>query len=100
MTPSAAIVSATGAAAKRLGSKEIGQIAPGALADLVVLDEDPEKDIHALRTVRAVYLGGVELDRDKLLTSRPGNWSPLFNFPDAAPTPSKLDSSQKTRPRK
>jgi imidazolonepropionase-like amidohydrolase/ABC-type multidrug transport system permease subunit len=100
MTPSAAIVSATGAAAKRLGKKEIGQIAAGAFADLVVLEEDPEKDIRALRNIRTVYLGGVELDRDKLLTSRPGNWSPLFNFPDVTPTPSKPDSSQKKLPRK
>jgi len=66
----------------------------------VVLDEDPGKDIRALRNVRTVYLGGVELDRDKLLTSRPGNWSPLFNFPDVTPTPSKPDSSQKKLPRK
>lgn len=43
MTPSAALVSATGAAAKRLGNSKIGRIAPGAFADLVVLDEDPEK---------------------------------------------------------
>jgi len=89
MTPSAAIVSATGAAAKCLGNTKIGRIAPGAFADLVVLDEDPEKDIRALRNVRAVYLGGVQLDRDTLLTSRPGSWSPLFSFPEPKPSPSK-----------
>jgi imidazolonepropionase-like amidohydrolase/ABC-type polysaccharide/polyol phosphate export permease len=89
MTPSAAIVAATGAAAKRLGNTKIGRIAPGAFADLVVLDEDPEKDIRALRNVRAVYLGGVQLDRDTLLTSRPGGWSPLFSFPEPTPSPSK-----------
>jgi imidazolonepropionase-like amidohydrolase/ABC-type polysaccharide/polyol phosphate export permease len=98
MKPSAAIVAATGAAAKRLGNKQIGQIAPGAFADLVVLDEDPEKDIRALRNVRAVYLGGVQLDRETLLTSRPGTWTPLFSFPEPSPTPAKRDASKKARP--
>jgi imidazolonepropionase-like amidohydrolase/ABC-type multidrug transport system permease subunit len=81
MTPAAAIVSATSAAAKRLGTNDIGRIGPGAFADLVVLDADPTKDIHALGGVRAVYLGGVPLDRDSLLSRRPGNWSPLFSYP-------------------
>jgi imidazolonepropionase-like amidohydrolase len=95
MKPSAAIVAATGAAAKRLGNKQIGQITPGAFADLVVLDDDPEKDIHAIRNVRAVYLGGVQLDRDSLLTSRPGTWMPLFSFPEPSPTPTKRDANKK-----
>lgn len=83
MPPLAALGAATGAAAKRLGNKEVGRIAPGAFADLVVLGADPAKDIRAIRDVRDVYLGGKRLRRDALLTSSPGNWRPLFAFPNA-----------------
>jgi imidazolonepropionase-like amidohydrolase len=82
MTPKDAIAAATGAAATRLGTKDIGHVASGAFADLVILDADPAKDIRALRSVRAVFVGGVPLDLDTLLTKRPGSWSPLFSYPD------------------
>jgi imidazolonepropionase-like amidohydrolase len=78
MSPSAAIVAATGAAARRLGTTEIGRIAPGACADLVVLERDPTRDIRALRQVRAVYFRGVPLRRETLLSSSPGGWMPRF----------------------
>jgi imidazolonepropionase-like amidohydrolase/ABC-type multidrug transport system permease subunit len=86
MTPMAAIVSATGAAARRLGTQEIGRIAPGAFADLVVLGADPARDIRAVRDVRWVYFGGVSLQRDALLNTSPGNWRPLLSWPT---TPTK-----------
>ena len=47
----------------------------------VVLERDPEKDIRALRNVRAVYFGGAPLQRQTLLSSNPGNWTPTFAFP-------------------
>lgn len=81
MSPRAAIQAATGVAARRLGVTDIGTIAPGTFADLVVVDRDPEADIRALRAVRAVYFGGVELQRGALLQSDPGNWTPAFSFP-------------------
>jgi imidazolonepropionase-like amidohydrolase/ABC-type polysaccharide/polyol phosphate export permease len=81
MTPGAAIRAATGDAAQRLGTNDMGRIAPGAFADLVVLERDPGKDIRALRNVRAVYFGGAPLDRNRLLTSNPGPWTPTFSFP-------------------
>jgi imidazolonepropionase-like amidohydrolase/ABC-type polysaccharide/polyol phosphate export permease len=81
MTPTAAIVSATGAASKRLGKQDIGRIAPGAFADFVVLGTDPAKDIRAVRDVRWVYFGGVPLQRDTLLSTHPGNWRPLLSWP-------------------
>jgi imidazolonepropionase-like amidohydrolase len=85
MTPTAAIVSATGAAAKRLGTQEIGRIAPGAFADLVVLGADPSKDIRAVRDVRWVYFGGIPLQRETLLTTSPGSWRPLITWPTSTP---------------
>lgn len=89
MTPEAAIVSATSAAAKRLGTQQVGRIAAGAFADLVVLGADPGKDIHALRDVRWVYFGGVPLQRDTLVTTHAGDWRPLFSFPAVAPSRTK-----------
>jgi imidazolonepropionase-like amidohydrolase len=82
MSPQAAIMAATGAAAQRLGTKDIGHIAPGAFADMVVLENDPEKNISSVRNPRAIYLGGAHLNRDTLLTSNPGNWTPTFSFPE------------------
>ena len=38
---------------------ELGSVAPGKLADLVVVDGDPVADIHALRRVETVVKGGV-----------------------------------------
>jgi imidazolonepropionase-like amidohydrolase len=50
--------SATSRAADRLGQSMLGRIAPGAVADLVVLDADPGEGVDAYRKVAAVYLGG------------------------------------------
>ena len=81
MTPMAAIGSATGVAAQRLGREDIGRIAPGAFADFLIVSSDPSKDIRSLGNVHDVYLGGTRLQREALLTTRPGNWHPLFSFP-------------------
>ena len=62
MTPSQAIVSATGWAAECLGMEaDIGAIEPGRLADLIVVDGDPLIDIKLLQDqsrIRAVLKGG------------------------------------------
>lgn len=47
-----------GAAAALGRADEIGRLASGASADLLVVDGDPVADITALRRVRAVYRGG------------------------------------------
>lgn len=50
---------ATRNAAEALGaSGEIGVVAPGALADLLVLDRDPLEDVANVRSVVAVFQGG------------------------------------------
>lgn len=76
MSPAAALRSATGRAADRLGKAQLGRIAAGASADLVVLSADPEADIRAIRRVQAVYFRGKKLDRANLLTDSPGDWQP------------------------
>ncbi|HXZ58699.1 MAG TPA: amidohydrolase family protein [Steroidobacteraceae bacterium] len=60
MTPMEAIQAATRNAAEALGqSADVGALAPGRYADLIAVDGDPLKDIHALETVAVVMKGGV-----------------------------------------
>ncbi|MDX1566262.1 MAG: amidohydrolase family protein, partial [Longimicrobiales bacterium] len=66
MTPTEALVAATGAAAEALGLEEAGILAPGRSADFVVLDEDPTVDIRNTRSIVDVYLRGSRVNRDSL----------------------------------
>lgn len=66
--PAEALRAATLTAAEALGlAGELGVIAPGALADLVLLDGNPLDDIRYLRRVRAVLAGGRLATLDQLL---------------------------------
>jgi imidazolonepropionase-like amidohydrolase len=68
MTPAEALAAATSRAADALGwGQRVGTIAPGLLADLVVVRGDPLADIRATRAVLAVMRGGVWLDPAELL---------------------------------
>jgi imidazolonepropionase-like amidohydrolase len=59
MSPLAAIAAASSVAARALGRDDIGVIAPGRLADVVVWDGEPFEDIRSLqRAPLAVFLGG------------------------------------------
>jgi len=59
MTSIAAIAAASGVAARALGRDDIGVLASGRLADVVVWDGEPSEDIRTLqRAPRAVFLGG------------------------------------------
>lgn len=58
MPNAAVLAAATSHAARALGLGDRGTLAPGMLADLVVVDGDPLRDIGALRNVRAVVQGG------------------------------------------
>ena len=66
LTPMEAIVAATRVNAEILGLDEMGMIAVGREASLVVLDADPLQDITNTRRIFQVYLRGEELDRETL----------------------------------
>lgn len=73
LTPLAALQAATLRPAEFLGrSEELGGIAPGKRADLVLLSADPLADIHNTTQIQAVWLRGTYLDRaalDQLLAA-------------------------------
>lgn len=59
--------------AKYLGrDKQIGSIAVGKQADLVVLKTDPSKDIHNIESVETVFKNGVGYDSQALIDSTRG----------------------------
>jgi hypothetical protein len=70
VTPLEAISIATSNGAKYLGlEKEIGTIAPGLRADLVVVKGDPSKRIEDVENVETVFKGGIGYDSAKLIES-------------------------------
>ncbi len=74
LTPAEALKTATLNPAEYLGRlKDLGTIEKGKLADLVLLDADPLKDIKNIRTIHAVMLGGryfPQADVEKLARGR------------------------------
>ncbi|MCC7534648.1 MAG: amidohydrolase family protein [Deltaproteobacteria bacterium] len=82
MTPDAALATATRVAADALGLSDRGRIAPGARADLVVVEGDASEDITRLERVSAVWLAGEALDVESLALPRA---TPLERMP--APSP-------------
>ena len=63
MTPLEAIQAATTVPARVLGKeKDMGSVEAGKRADLIVLDANPLKDIHNIRTVRYVVANGKLFD--------------------------------------
>ena len=65
MTPLQALRSATIEAATMLDSQDrLGSVEPGKLADLVITDADPSRDIRALRGIKLVMKGGVVYRND------------------------------------
>jgi imidazolonepropionase-like amidohydrolase len=63
MSPLAAMVAGTANGAELLRVPDIGRVAPGSAADLVLYDADPTEDISALRAPAIVWKGGVRIRR-------------------------------------
>ena len=68
VSPLEALTSATGDSARSCGVDDrVGTIAPGKLADLLVVDGDPSRDINALWNVVDVFQGGLRVDSRDLI---------------------------------
>lgn len=71
-TPLQALSAATGTAAEILGREDIGVIAPGRRADLLIVAGDPSRDIRDTRRLRRIIQAGRPLDpvqlRDQALS--------------------------------
>jgi imidazolonepropionase-like amidohydrolase len=61
LTPSEALRAATSTPARRFGLTDRGHIAPGARADLLLVDGDPTTNISDTLSIRAVWRQGVQL---------------------------------------
>ena len=72
-TPLEAIAIGTRNGARYLGlEKQIGTIAPGLQADLMIVAGDPSRDISDVRQVETVFRKGVGFDPQKLIASVSG----------------------------
>jgi len=68
----AALKAITASAASALRKEdELGSIAPGRYADLLILGKDPSKDVRNLRSLETVFRGGVAHDSSALLAAYP-----------------------------
>ncbi|HEY8560349.1 MAG TPA: amidohydrolase family protein [Pyrinomonadaceae bacterium] len=73
LTPMQAIVAGTMENARFFRNEDrIGSLEKGKLADLVLIDGDPSKDISAMRRVRRVMLNGVWVERQKAAATKGG----------------------------
>jgi hypothetical protein len=69
-SPREALAAATNNYSLQFGWNELGLIAPGRRADILVLDSDPTANIWNARRISAVILDGEPLDRNSLLHLR------------------------------
>jgi Tol biopolymer transport system component/imidazolonepropionase-like amidohydrolase len=66
LTPLEVLRMATEEAAAAVGAGELGTLAPGKIADIVLLSADPLQDIHNTEAIWRVIKGGWLYDPDKL----------------------------------
>ena len=78
LSPMQAIQSATGVAAEIIGWEDrVGTIAPGLLADILVVNGNPLEDLDALRDVALVIKGGeIIVSREFIGGSQSGHYTP------------------------
>lgn len=77
LTPEEVLASATRGAARALGRSDLGEVRIGATADLIVLREDPTRDLAALASLQAVIVGGRLYPRstlDAAIATRRAHW--------------------------
>ena len=67
LSPREALAAATNNYSLQFGWNDIGLIAPGRRADVLVLDADPTVNIWNARRISAIIFDGEPLDRDSLL---------------------------------
>ncbi|MBX9901274.1 MAG: CIA30 family protein [Burkholderiaceae bacterium] len=66
LTPSQALVAATALPAKTFGLTDRGRIAVGLRADMILLNDDPTKDILASRKINTIWKNGFRFTRAKV----------------------------------
>jgi hypothetical protein len=67
LSPREALAAATNNYALQFGWNELGLIAPGRRADILVLDGDPNANVWNARRISTIILNGEPLDRESLL---------------------------------
>ena len=94
MSPLEVLTAATGNSARAIGvEKERGTIAPGQLADLLVVKGEPHRRLRDITNIRHLFLGGREIDRDELARQIAApELSPL----PAASAPQELDDFERS----
>ena len=68
LTPGDALLAATRNVAQLLGADSLGSVAPGKVADLVILLADPLADIANTRKIDRVMLRGLLVNADSIRT--------------------------------
>jgi imidazolonepropionase-like amidohydrolase len=67
LTPREALAAATNNYSEQFNWHELGQIAAGRRADILVLDDDPTVNIWNVRHINTLFVDGNQIDRDGLL---------------------------------
>jgi len=67
LSPREALAAATSNYSIQFGWNELGQIAPGRRADILILDADPTSSIWNARRISTMLLDGNIIDRESLL---------------------------------
>ena len=95
LSPLEALTAATGNSARALGvEQERGTIAPGKLADLLVVAGEPHQRIGEIVKIRHLFLGGREIDRTELAGQIA---APALSPIPALPATARLDDFEAER---